>query len=88
MSQDRTHEQELASMRMEQVDATELARGDPRHHNNKCFFMFRTALKMFMKLSPQYLVNVRGIANARLEQDPDQLCELGFSFFKRAAETK
>ena len=53
--------------------------------------MFSNALKAFMRLMPQSLMNIRGMAGADVDglgNDPDLLCQLGTSFFRQAADKK
>ena len=91
MAQQRSHQEELESTRLQEVDVcSQYAAGDREQHpaSNKWYNIFCPALKLFMKMLPQSMVNVRGVVSVKVEVDPDLLCELGVSFFKKAEEQK
>ena len=74
-------------------DPEQNAGGDPEpnHAKGMWYSMFASALKTIMRLMPQCLTNIRGMAGADVDglgDDPDLLCQLGTSFFKQAADKK
>ena len=87
MASPRAPTEELELMRLRDVDSSsQNAGGDPeRHHATAMWYnMLSNASKMFMRLMPQSLLNIRGMASADVGNDPDLLCQLGISFFKKA----
>ena len=41
-----------------------------------------------MKMIPQSVANIRGMAGANVGHDPDLLCDIDISFFKKPEEQK
>ena len=91
MASPRAPTEELELMRLRDIDSSsQNAAGDRERHpaTTSWYSMFATALKMFMRMMPQSVANVRGMAGANVADDPDLLCDIGISFFKKAEEQK